>query len=354
MSKMAKYVVMVFILALLVSGCQNSITSVESETNNPSLAKWVLPDGATFMSATFNIYATHASYQTVNVYRVTDTWEEMSVTWNSLNGAYDTTAVGSFECDTTGWHSVDLTSTVMGWLNGDYPDYGVLLDQDIIIHPRGVYYSRESAVHDSYLALTYLKDSVEVTEYAMVEADAYISESMPESNFGDDIYIFTGYAADYNSEKQSLLWFDIENRPEQEGCSYTIGYWKNHAGMKRQDDMVSPLLPLWLGDDGGDKSLAVEDRYMAVDILKMNVYGHEDNGITKLYAQLLATKLNIANGASDDDVADYIAEADEILAMYDWNDWDSLDQETRQHILYLKDMFDYYNNGLIGPGHCDD
>jgi len=352
MRQMAKYVVMVFILALIISGCQESITPVQSESTS-SLAKWILPEGATFLSATFYIYVAVPSNQTVNVYRVTDSWEEMSVTWNNFGGAYDATIMGSFECDANDWRSVDLTTTVMGWMNGDYADYGILLDQDIVNYPRGIYHSREAYINDPYLALTYLLDGGEVTEYIIAEADAYITEAEPELNFGGETVLFTGYAADNNLEKQSLLWFDIESRPEQEGCSFTIGYWKNHAGLKRQADMVTPLLPIWLGDDGGDKSLYVEDRDMAVDILKMNVYGHEDNGITKLYAQLLGTKLNIANGASDDDVADYIAEADEILAMYDWNDWDSLDEETQQHILYLKDMFDYYNNGLIGPGHCD-
>lgn len=138
------------------------------------------------------------------------------------------------------------------------------------------------------------------------------------------------------------------------GCTRSKGYWKNHAGFGPQPDMITDLLPIWLGTDDGDKSMAVTDAQIAVDVLHQHTYGEPRNGITKLYAQLLAAKLNVASGAAADDIGDIIAEADDFLAMYDWTDWGNLDQNQKHMVLGWKDMLDDYNNGQIGPGYCGD
>ena len=117
-------------------------------------------------------------------------------------------------------------------------------------------------------------------------------------------------------------------------------------------DVVTPLLPVWLGDSDGTKSLDVSTSLIAYDVLTQAVYGSPDNGITKLYAQLLATKLSINDGASDADVTDAIAEADAFLADHDWTDWMSLSDSEQEMVLAWKDHFDSFNNGEIGPGHC--
>jgi hypothetical protein len=93
---------------------------------------------------------------------------------------------------------------------------------------------------------------------------------------------------------------------------------------------------------------------MAVQVLEMKTYGKNSNGITKLYAQLLGAKLSIADGASPDDVSAIIAAADAFLADHDWNDWRGLSRSDKNMVLYWQGMLDDYNNGLIGPGHCDE
>ncbi|PKK84781.1 MAG: hypothetical protein CVT49_01105 [candidate division Zixibacteria bacterium HGW-Zixibacteria-1] len=142
--------------------------------------------------------------------------------------------------------------------------------------------------------------------------------------------------------------------PVQEGCTLTIGYWKTHAGFGPQDDMVTQFLPIWLGTAGGTKSLQVTNAAMAVAVLEMKTYGTNNNGITKLYAQLLGAKLNIANGADYDDVAATMAAADAFLATHDWTSWETLSRANKNLVGSWQSTLDNYNNGLIGPGHCNE
>ena len=88
--------------------------------------------------------------------------------------------------------------------------------------------------------------------------------------------------------------------PPLGGCTHTIGYWKNHAGFGPQADVVTALLPIWLGTAGGAKSINVVTAAKAVSLLKMegsNGVKAASNGINKLYAQLLGAKLSGADGA---------------------------------------------------------
>jgi hypothetical protein len=140
-----------------------------------------------------------------------------------------------------------------------------------------------------------------------------------------------------------------------EGCTLTHGYWKNWTGLGNgnQTDMVTQYLPIWLGEDTGSKSLPVTDVYIAVDVFSRQVYGRPNNGITKLYCEMLAAKLNVANGASDEAIADYLDDADAFLAEHDYNDWDSLSDEEADDVMMWFGAFNSYNEGDIGPGHCD-
>jgi len=154
--------------------------------------------------------------------------------------------------------------------------------------------------------------------------------------------------------ENDMTWDAGIYQPPQEGCSHTIGYWKTHAGFGPQDDEVTQYLPIWLGTAGGAKSRLVNTAQLAVNYLSMNVYGTSSNGITKLYGQLLGTKFSIADGAADGDVAATIAAADAFLATHDYLDWSGLSSADKTMVNGWKDMLDDYNNGLIGPGHCDE
>jgi len=138
------------------------------------------------------------------------------------------------------------------------------------------------------------------------------------------------------------------------GCTQTIKYWRTHSGQQPDHpDLVTPMLPIWLGEPGGSKSLQVTTSTMAVNLLNQYLYGNPANGITMLYAHLLAAKLNIAYGTDPADVVDLIATCDGFLALYDWNDWQYLGLG-KNTVLRWKSTLDNYNTGLIGPGYCGD
>jgi hypothetical protein len=93
-----------------------------------------IPANAIITSADLYLYETRAiPGQTTYLYRVTRTWSEASVTWNSPwtthGGDFDKSiAFASFRpnhinCMVT----LDLTDLVQRWVSGTYPNYGVLL-----------------------------------------------------------------------------------------------------------------------------------------------------------------------------------------------------------------------------------
>jgi hypothetical protein len=136
------------------------------------------------------------------------------------------------------------------------------------------------------------------------------------------------------------------------GCTLTIGYWKTHAGFGPQPDSLSALLPVQLGITV-PKGILVDNAALAVDLLAMKTYGDPSNGITKLYAQLLGAKLNILNGADSSAVASVIQAVDQFLGSYDYTAWGTLTKAKKLLVLSWQTALDNYNNGLIGPGHCD-
>lgn len=358
--------VVLLLAAMLMVGCSSDPMSSNGSSDNymsgeeaaslstaaPSRSA-ATSSSAAATSATLHLWETYNNDQTINVFRVTSDWEELTVTWGNFGGAYDPSVLGSFVADGYGPHMVDVTSLVQGWTDGSVPNYGLMLDQEIYNTPRAGWSSREVLDREPYLVITYDDGSADTL---IASGDTYIREIAPDNNYGSSNLLYTGWENETDLEKQTLIRFDITPPPPPpgEGCSHTIGYWKTHAGFGPQDDVVTPLLPIWLGAPGGSNSMEVSNVWTAVNVLKMDVYGHRNNGITKLMGQLLGTKLSIADGASDIDVAAAIVEADAFLAEHRWSDWSSLSHSGKAMVMAWKDTFDAYNNGEIGPGHCDD
>ncbi len=211
------------------------------------------------------------------------------------------------------------------------------------------HYLFENVVPGDYFLSFDLPEGLSFAPKDQSDNDCHDSDVYPTAGITDCFTLDTAAVA--------LCWdagIICETPPPDSGCTRTIGYWKNHAGFGPQEDVVTPLLPIWLGTADEDESILVNSAQVAYDILTQHVYGEPSNGITKLYAQLLAAKLNIAAGASGGAVGEAIGDANEFLAAHSWESWASLTRDQKNMVLQWKDQFDMYNNGWIGPGHCDE
>ncbi len=123
--------------------------------------------------------------------------------------------------------------------------------------------------------------------------------------------------------------------PEQEptGCTYTIGYWKNHP-----DDWPTDNLSIFSGDE-------------AMDMLWSPTKG---NAYIILAHQYIGAELNVVNGTSVPDevlAAWYLAQ--DLLVEYMDDGVIPKKTDDRALAIYLAGVLDDYNNGLLGPCHCD-
>ena len=101
-----------------------------------------IPTGSTIRSAILELYNNNSSSSSdsIGVHRITQEWTESGATWierragddwGAPGGDFDATQTAAFDAVGTGWRSVDITSLAQEWLNGSYPNYGLLLAAEI-------------------------------------------------------------------------------------------------------------------------------------------------------------------------------------------------------------------------------
>lgn len=136
--------------------------------------------------------------------------------------------------------------------------------------------------------------------------------------------------------------------PCELGCTLTQGYWKTHAG-----DRHPPFDDAWLALPAGPATpfFASGDSYLGV--LWTPPRG---NPYYVLAHQFIAAELNGANGASLAAVTVAMSDARAIFEAYTPADIAGLRHGATlpARMLKLAGVLDRYNNGLIGPGHCDE
>jgi len=95
----------------------------------------VIPSNATINSAELSLFQKNNSNQNVYTYdlfRVTSSWDESTVTFNS-SPSFDTTAVASLLIPDGNRNlyrnSEDITSLVSGWVDGTYDNYGMWIEE---------------------------------------------------------------------------------------------------------------------------------------------------------------------------------------------------------------------------------
>jgi hypothetical protein len=127
------------------------------------------------------------------------------------------------------------------------------------------------------------------------------------------------------------------------GCTLTQGFWATHGIGDCQQGNNQNLWPVQSLDLGNNNYSAGQ----LCAILNTPVGG---NGLLSLAHQLIAAKLNIANGADDSAIASTIASADAMIGDLVVGSDTLPTSQTSELVAKLTQ----YNEGDIGPGHCTD
>ncbi len=117
-------------------------------------------------------------------------------------------------------------------------------------------------------------------------------------------------------------------------CTYTLGYWKTHPG-------AWPVSQVTLGS-------VTYTAAQAALVLGQPVQG---NGLVNLSQQLIAAKLNVAQGANATPIAAAIVQADALIGARLCPPL-GVGALLPSQVSSLVTTFDAYNNGLYGSFHC--
>lgn len=137
--------------------------------------------------------------------------------------------------------------------------------------------------------------------------------------------------------------------PAEVGCTNTPGYWKNHTkySAARRDATWDKI-----GAQGEDTEFFLSGKTY-LEVLQTPVKG---NAYFNLSFHYIAAKLNTLRGASaPDDVMHAIKEAEKLFQQYTPAQIGALkgSNPVRKKFIAYAALLDKYNNGEIGPGHCD-
>lgn len=151
-------------------------------------------------------------------------------------------------------------------------------------------------------------------------------------------YVFRGFAHATNTAQRSPftanLFGSTSDCVADQGCTYTQGYWKNHP-----DEW--PVVGLTLGTGWYDNATLIQIFWTPA----------RGNGLLALAHQLIAAKLNLADGASGTDASQAIAEADALIGDLLVGGGGFLAPTVTSA---LTTTLASYNEGATGPGHCED
>jgi hypothetical protein len=129
----------------------------------------------------------------------------------------------------------------------------------------------------------------------------------------------------------------------EESCTFSQGYWKTHGPTATGNNSNEwPVSSLTLGNV----------TYTDLELQAILDTPAAGNGLISLAHQLIAAKLNVANGADDSAVASAIASADTLIGnlVIPPVGGGSLSPSATSS---LTTTLTNYNEGLIGPGHCE-
>ena len=144
-----------------------------------------------------------------------------------------------------------------------------------------------------------------------------------------------------------------------EGCTYTQGYWKTHS-----HHGPAPEDPAWysIGDVDGDGTAEGADETFFIqksgntrtwyEVFQTNPAG--GNVYYQLAHQYMAAKLNIENGAASTSSVNTAISWAEHNFFPIYSPSSNLPDAIKTKASQYATLLDKFNNGLIGPGHCED
>ena len=123
-----------------------------------------VPENATILSANLDLYRSTGSTSppslNIAAFRPLSNWEENKITWNNQPGRTPLAKVTPVD-STNGYYRWEITSLVQEWINGDKPNYGVMLAVETEVPPgyRG-FFSREAGNFPPRLLIQYTEPAV--------------------------------------------------------------------------------------------------------------------------------------------------------------------------------------------------
>jgi hypothetical protein len=157
-----------------------------------------IPANANITSAQLELYyydGGGSSTGHIEAHRLTQSWIEAGVTWNSYNGYVSWTSAGG-DYDTTvedtvsisnvyGWYGWNITNLVEVWYNGTYMNYGIILTKNGNKNSKS-FYSSDYSNSDYHPKLT--------INYTIINATNDWNYIFNTSSLSSGIYDYTVYA----------------------------------------------------------------------------------------------------------------------------------------------------------------
>jgi len=172
----------------------------------------------------------------------------------------------------------------------------------------------------------------------------------PYAECGTHTFVNTATITEQDSgATASDSWTVTTDVPCSLGCTLTPGYWKTHS-----EYGPAPYDDTWAQLPSGADTPFFESGLTYYETLWEPPRG---NAYLILANAYIAAQLNGLNGASSDAVSDQYAAATALLEQYDPSTVAVKGKDgraLRAQFIELAEILDEYNNGLIGPGHCDE
>ena len=154
----------------------------------------------------------------------------------------------------------------------------------------------------------------------------------------------------------SASWTVAVTIPCPQGCTLTQGYWKTHSAFG-----PAPTDEAWMDLPDVDGDGIVEgpnERFFLTNQTWYQVFWTRPagNAYYVLAKQYMAAVLNGVNGADTTEVDDEIAAAEALFEIWTPAQVGAKkgNQTPRPQFISLAGTLGSYNEGLIGPGHCDE